>query len=74
MQTAGCAKWCHRGVAGSIPDLDARFERAALRIQGHLHILYRRVLVRPRAKRVALNVDGGRALSSRHLEKHGERV
>merc|ERR1719181_290367 len=48
-----------RGVPSCIPDLDGRFERAALRTEFDLHLLHSGALERPRPQRLALDLDRG---------------
>ena len=48
----------HRGVVGSVPELDVGVERAALGAQDHLDLLHGGRAVRPGAERATLDEDG----------------
>ena len=47
----------HRGVVGSVPELDVGVERAALGAEDDLHLLHSGRPVRPGAERSALHED-----------------
>merc|ERR1719181_2193922 len=62
-----------RGVTGCIPDLDGRFERAALRTELDLHLLHSGALERPRPQRLALDLHRGSGTSRQAVLHHRRR-